>query len=225
MSSTAHDLQAFMPPPGITPAKFPAAPYASAAAFFGAYADEAARAARSVEPAALDRAAAILLEAYTRGAAVFACGNGGSAAIANHLQCDHVKGVRTTTDLTPRVVSLSANIELITAIANDMTYDDVFTYQLQSQSGPGDVLIAVSSSGRSPSIVRALTWARDHDLRTIALTGFDGGGAKAVAEVTIHVDGTNYGIVEDLHQAIMHGLAQYIRQSRMTADAISSGVF
>jgi phosphoheptose isomerase len=156
---------------------------------------------------------------------VFACGNGGSAAIANHLQCDHVKGVRTTTDLVPRVVSLSANIELITAIANDMTYDDVFTYQLQSQSGPGDVLIAVSSSGRSANIVRALTWARDHDLRTIALTGFDGGGAKAVAEVTIHVDGTNYGIVEDLHQAIMHGLAQYIRQSRMTADAISSGVF
>jgi len=225
MSSTAHDLQAFMPPPGTAPAKFPAAPYPSAAAFFGAYADEVARAARSVEPAALDRAAAILLEAYTRGARVFACGNGGSAAIANHLQCDHVKGVRTTTDLTPRVVSLSANVELITAIANDMTYDDVFTYQLQSQSGPGDVLIAVSSSGRSANIVRALTWARDHDLRTIALTGFDGGGAKAVAEVTIHVDGTNYGIVEDLHQAIMHGLAQYIRQSRMTADAISSGVF
>jgi len=225
MSSTAHDLQAFTPPTGTTPAKFPAAPYASAAAFFGSYADEAARAARSVEPAALDRAAAILLDAYTRGAGVFACGNGGSAAIANHLQCDHVKGVRTTTDLTPRVVSLSANIELITAIANDMTYEDVFTYQLQAQSGPGDVLIAVSSSGRSPNIVRALTWARDHDLRTIALTGFDGGGAKAVAEVTIHVDGTNYGIVEDLHQAIMHGLAQYIRQSRMTADEISSGVF
>ena len=225
MSSTAHDLQAFTPPAGTTSEKFPAAPYASAAAFFGAYADEAARAARSVEPAALDRAAAILLEAYTRGAGVFACGNGGSAAIANHLQCDHVKGVRTTTDLAPRVVSLSANIELITAIANDTTYDDVFTYQLQAQSGPGDVLIAVSSSGRSPNIVRALTWARDHDLRTIALTGFDGGGAKAVAEVTIHVDGTNYGIVEDLHQAIMHGLAQYIRQSRMTADAISSGVF
>ena len=225
MRSTAHDLQAFTSPTGTTSAKFPAAPYTSAAAFFGAYADEAARAARSVEPAALNRAAAILLDAYTRGARVFACGNGGSAAIANHLQCDHVKGVRTATDLTPRVMSLSANIELITAIANDMTYEDVFTYQLQAQSGPGDVLIAVSSSGRSPNIVRALTWARDHDLRTIALTGFDGGGAKAVAEVTIHVDGTNYGIVEDLHQAIMHGLAQYIRQSRMTADAISSGVF
>ena len=81
-------------------------------------------------------------------------------------------------------MSLSANIELLTAIANDMAYEDVFTYQLQSQSEPGDVLIAISSSGRSPNIVRALTWARDHGLRTIALTGFDGGDARAVAEVS-----------------------------------------
>ena len=73
--------------------------------------------------------------------------------------------------------------------------------------------------------MRALTWARDHDVRTIALTGFTGGDARTVAEVTIHVDSTNYGIVEDLHQTIMHALAQYIRQSRMTADAISSVVF
>lgn len=200
-------------------------PYASAATYFGGYAQETARAASSIEPAALDRAAAILLDAYTRRAGVFSCGNGGSAAIANHLQCDHVKGIRTTTDLVPRVVSLSSNVELLTAIANDMAYEDIFAYQLQSQSGPGDVLIAISSSGRSANIVRALTWARDHDLHTIALTGFDGGDAKEVAEVTIHIDGTNYGIVEDLHQAVMHALAQYVRQSQMTADTITSSVF
>ena len=86
-------------------------------------------------------------------------------------------------------------------------------------------LIIAEKPSVAQDIVRALTWARDHDLRTIALTGFGGGGARTVAEATIHVDCTNYGIVEDLHQAIMHGLAQYIRQSRMTADAISSGVF
>jgi len=223
--STVHDLPAFVPPAGGTAPRFPAAPYPSATAYFEGYAQETARAARSIEPAALDRAAAVLIDAYTRRAGVFACGNGGSAAIANHLQCDHVKGVRTSTDLVPRVVSLSANIELLTAIANDTAYEDVFTYQLQSQSEPGDVLIAVSSSGRSPNIVRALTWARDHGLRTIALTGFAGGDAKTMAEVAIHVDSVNYGVVEDLHQAVMHALAQYIRQSRMTADAISSTVF
>jgi phosphoheptose isomerase len=223
--STVHDLHVPAPTPESTRVKFPNAAYARAGWYFDAYVEETARAASSIDPAALDRAAAVLLQAYTSGARVFSCGNGGSAAIANHLQCDHVKGVRTATDLAPRVVSLSASIELITAIANDLAYEDVFVYQLQSQSGPGDVLMAVSSSGRSPNIVRALTWARDHGLRTIALTGFDGGQARAVAEVTIHVESANYGIVEDLHQAIMHALAQYIRQSRMTADAISSSVF
>ena len=223
--SSVHDLKVVAPPAHGTMMKFPAAPYASAALYFDAYAEETARAVRSIEPAALDRAAAILLEAYTRRAGVFSCGNGGSASIANHMQCDHTKGVRTTTDLVPRVVSLNANTELLTAIANDIAYEDVFAYQLQSQSGPGDVLIAVSSSGRSRNIVRALTWARDYGLRTIALTGFGGADARAVAEVAIHVDCTNYGVVEDLHQTIMHALAQYIRQSRMTADAISSSVF
>jgi phosphoheptose isomerase len=222
--TSLHDPPALRPAAGAA-VKFPAAPYARAARYFDAYAEETARAANSVEPAALDRAAAILLGAYTRGAGVFSCGNGGSAAIANHLQCDHLKGIRTTTDLSPRVVSLSTNMELLTAIANDLGYEDVFAYQLQSQSAPGDVLIAVSSSGRSPNIVRALMWARDHGLRTIALTGFDGGGAQAVAEVCLHVDGANYGVIEDLHQTIMHALAQYIRQSRMSADAISANVF
>jgi phosphoheptose isomerase len=85
--------------------------------------------------------------------------------------------------------------------------------------------MAVSSSGHSPNIVRALTWARDHGLRTIAVTGFDGGAARVAAEVSIHVECANYGIIEDLHQAIMHALAQYIRQSRMSADVISTTVF
>jgi phosphoheptose isomerase len=223
--NSLYDLETVPPAASGTFAKFPAAPYPAAAGYFGAYTEEITRAASSIEPAALDQAAAILLEAYTRAAGVFSCGNGGSASIANHLQCDHLKGIRTTTDLAPRVVSLSANVELLTAIANDIGYEDVFAYQLQSQSVPGDVLIAVSSSGRSPNIVRALRWSRDHGLRTIALTGFDGGDARALAEVSLHVGGANYGVIEDLHQTVMHALAQYIRQSRMTADAISSTVF
>lgn len=223
--STVDDLRSLEQLADDVPTKFPSAPYANTSSYFDAYAQETARAARSIEPAALDRAAAVLLKAYASGAGVFSCGNGGSAAVANHLQCDHLKTVRTRTDLAPRVVSLSTNIELISAIANDIGYDDVFAYQLQSQSRPGDVLIAVSSSGRSANIVNALMWARDHDVGTIAFTGFDGGIAKVIADVCVHVAGTNYGVVEDLHQAIMHALAQYIRQSRMSEEAISSSVF
>lgn len=223
--STVQDLGSDALPTDALRADFPSAQYASAGLYFEAYAATAAQAERSVDRSALDDAALILLDAYQRGARVFACGNGGSAAIANHLQCDHVKGVRTSTDLRPRVVSLSTNVELITAIANDLAYDEVFAYQLQSQAGAGDVLIAISSSGRSANIVRALSWARGHGLRTIALTGFSGGDAGTLADVTIHVNGTNYGVVEDVHQAVMHSLAQFLRQSRMTTDAIASTVF
>ena len=223
--STVDDLPDLAPPADDTPPKFPAAPYPSAAPYFSAYAGELARTASSVETASVAEAAAILLDAYTRGATVFSCGNGGSASIANHLQCDHTKNVGKSTDLCPRVMSLSVNVEVLTAIANDHAYADVFTHQLRSQSRPGDVLVTVSSSGRSANIVTALRWARDHGLRTISLTGFDGGEARAIADVSIHVNGTNYGVIEDLHQAVMHVLAQYIRQSRMTPAAISSSVF
>jgi phosphoheptose isomerase len=224
MTSVADRRTVAAPDNDRTP-KFPAAPYASAGWYMDDYADETARAAKTIDRAAIDSVAATLLDAYARNATVFCCGNGGSAAISNHLHCDHLKGVRTGTDLTPRVVSLSSNVELLTAIANDLAYEDVFTYQLESHAVPGDVLIAVSSSGRSANIVRAVSWARDHGLRTIALTGFDGGEARTVAEITVHVDSTNYGVVEDMHQAIMHALAQYIRQSRMTADTIMTTVF
>jgi len=222
--NSAYDLRVFESSAS-SAVKFPIGPYTSAASYFDAYAEEMARAVKSIEPAMLERAATILAKAYLRGARIFSCGNGGSASIANHMQCDHVKGIRTGTDLSPHVLSLSANVEVLTAIANDTGYDNVFVYQLEAQSEPGDVVLAVSSSGRSANIVRVLTWAREQGRRTIAVTGFDGGSARTIAEVSVHVDCTNYGIIEDLHQAIMHALAQYIRQSRMSADAISMSVF
>jgi phosphoheptose isomerase len=222
--TTAHDGLESALVETVAP-RFPAAKYPDAASYFSAYIEQSVRAANSIAPSALERAEAILVDAYTSGRMVFACGNGGSAAISNHLQCDHLKGIRSATDIAPRVVSLNANVELVTAIANDLGYEQVFSYQLQSQSAPGDVLVAVSSSGRSENIIRALSWAGDHGLRTIALTGFDGGAARQLADVSLHVDAANYGIVEDLHQAVMHALAQCIRQSRMTTGTILKTVF
>jgi D-sedoheptulose 7-phosphate isomerase/D-glycero-D-manno-heptose 1,7-bisphosphate phosphatase len=211
--------------PAAPGARFPSHQYDSAAAFSRDYANEIGLALSTVDVAELDRAAKILNAAYDRDAAVFACGNGGSASIANHLQCDHVKGVRVGTELHTRVMSLSTNIELLSAIANDVGYESVFEYQLESQARPGDVLVVVSSSGRSPNIVRALEWAAAHDLDTIALTGFAGTPARELATVSIHVQSSNYGVIEDAHQACMHLLAQYVRQSRMTADSVASQVF
>jgi phosphoheptose isomerase len=223
--STLNDLEGRAASAARVAERFPAAQHTEATTYFHAYAAEMARAAASVPGTSIEQAAEILTDAYTYGACVFSCGNGGSASISNHLQCDHVKGVGNGTDLAPRVMSLAANIETITAIANDHGYEEIFVRQLRSQSRPGDVLVVVSSSGRSANIVRALTWARDNGLRTIALTGFDGGDARMLAEVAIHVDCANYGVIEDLHQAIMHALAQFIRQSRMTPVDVSASVF
>jgi histidinol-phosphate phosphatase family protein len=204
---------------------FPYHQFTNGGTFAGAYTDELARALGSVDVQQITRAAQVLTDAYDRGASVFACGNGGSASIANHLQCDHVKGVRNGTDLRTRAFSLSTNMELFSAIANDLGYDNVFEYQLESLAQPGDVLLAISSSGRSPNIVRALEWANRNGLHTMALTGFSGGAAKELASVSVHVPSNNYGVVEDAHQACMHLLAQYVRQSRMTPDDVATHVF
>lgn len=222
--SAINDLPRTAAVPGAA-SQFPAGQYADATMYFNDYGQEMSRALASIDPTTIEKAAAILVSAYLSGASVFSCGNGGSASIANHLQCDHVKGVGNGTDLTPKVMSLCSNIEILTAIANDLAYEEIFARQLQSQARPGDVLVVISSSGRSANIRNALTWAREHDLRTIALTGFAGGDARMLAEVAIHVDCINYGVIEDAHQAIMHALAQYIRQSRMSADEVSANVF
>ena len=203
---------------------FPIHPYDDAGVFGVEYSDELHAALQTIDPSRLHAAAALLNDAHDREATVFSCGNGGSASIANHLQCDHVKCVGQGTDLRTRVFSLSTNVELFSAIANDNGYEHVFEHQLASVARPGDLLIAVSSSGRSPNIVRALEWASANGLQSIALTGL----RRALAWPGGRVDprkSSNYGIVEDAHQVCMHLLAQYVRQSRMTAEAVATSTF
>jgi D-sedoheptulose 7-phosphate isomerase len=119
-------------------------------------------------------------------------------------------------------VSLSARIELITAIANDIDYAEIFAFQLRNAARPGDVLITISSSGDSENIVRALTWARDNGLTTIAMSGFAGGRSAKTAEISLHVPADNYGVVEDAHQALMHILAQYVRMSEIPEEMLKT---
>ena len=204
---------------------FPDKKYPSVAEFADAYFDGLGAAAKSVDRGRLAAAAKLLEAAYAGGAQVFACGNGGSAAISNHLVCDHVKGIQTDTDLVPRVHSLSSNMEIVTAIANDISYADVFVYQLRSYARKGDVLITVSSSGDSENVVRAADWAKANGLKVIAMTGFAGGRTAKLADVDLHVAGDNYGVIEDVDQSLMHILAQFIRQAHMNAELIAERKF
>jgi len=114
---------------------------------------------------------------------------------------------------------------LITAIANDFAYDEVFSYQLKTMAAPGDVLITISSSGNSENIVRAIDWARVNGVGSISMTGFAGGRSKSLADINLHVAAENYGVVEDIHQSMMHSLAQYLRQSAMPAELVARRVF
>ena len=204
---------------------FPESKYNNANDYTDAYFDQLQNAAATVNREDIARAARILSEIYSNGGTVYSCGNGGSAAIANHLVCDHCKLVQTDTNLTPRIYSLSATIEIITAIANDISYDEVFTYQLSSMAKPGDGLITISSSGDSPNIVSAATWAKENGLPVISMTGFSGGRSAGIADVNLHVDADNYGVIEDVHQSLMHLLAQYIRQDHMEESLVRERKF
>jgi D-sedoheptulose 7-phosphate isomerase len=203
-------------------AKFPGQKYSTAGAFLADYASAVAKALNSIRPGEIERAVTAMKRAMQADRLIFTCGNGGSAAIANHLTCDCSKGIATNTTLRPRVVSLSATVELITAIANDMSYPEVFAYQLKNLARSGDVLITISSSGDSENIVRALDWAGENGMTTIAMSGFSGGRSAQMADISLHVAADNYGVVEDVHQSLMHILAQYVRMSELPSELVQT---
>ncbi|MEJ0044220.1 MAG: SIS domain-containing protein [Rhizomicrobium sp.] len=194
---------------------FPEKSYSDIGAYIGAYSRAVGAAFASIDLDQMRKAASALEDAVLRKATIFVCGNGGSASISNHFVCDHVKGARNGTDFHPKVASLSTNIEILTAIANDIGYENVFDFQLASLAAEGDVLVAISSSGGSPNIVNALRWARAHHVVSIVMCGFDGGEGRKLADIPLHVDAYNYGVVEDVHQSMMHILAQFARQKRL----------
>jgi phosphoheptose isomerase len=204
---------------------FPEHRFPDPAGYADAYFERVRDAAASVDRERLREAAGILTRVYAEGRMAYSCGNGGSAAIANHLVCDHCKLVQTDTTLVPRIYSLSSTIEIITAIGNDLSYDEIFVYQLRSLAQPGDALITISSSGDSENICRAARWGKENGLRVIAMTGFDGGRSASLADVNLHVAADNYGVIEDVHQSLMHILAQHIRQVHMPEELIDARKF
>jgi phosphoheptose isomerase len=173
----------------------------------------------------LQKAADALDALYAARNVLYVCGNGGSAAIADTFVCDHAKLVQTDTILVPRVHSLASNGPMVTAIANDLSYADVFAYQLRTLAQPGDALLCISASGDSENVVRAASWAKANNHTVIAFTGFSGGRLRGLADISLHVDGDNYGVIEDTHQSLMHVLAQYVRLRRMDARLIAERKF
>lgn len=173
------------------------------------YAQRTGEILRSIDLEQVARAVAALRDARTRGATIFLLGNGGSASTASHFATDLTKA--TGRDGAPgvRALSLTDNVSLMTALSNDVSYEEVFTGQLDPLLRANDVVIAISASGESPNILRAVELARARKATTIALVGFDGGRLVRSVDIAIHVRSSRgeYGPVEDVHLAIHHMVA------------------
>ena len=151
-----------------------------------------------------------ILETIKKKRTIFVCGNGGSAAISNHYICDYLKFLRQNSNFKPRVISLSNNIETITAISNDINYDQIFKYQAESLFEKNDLLIAISSSGNSNNIREVVKFSKKKEVKVIGFSGFDGGFLKKNSDISIHIPANNYGITEDAHHILMHIILQYL---------------
>ena len=161
---------------------------------------------------AIDGVAEVLLDAYEHSRMIYLFGNGGSAALASHLACDLGKGTVNGSGKRFRVLSLTDNVPLMTAWANDVHYEDIFAEQLENYVKPHDVAFAISGSGNSPNVLNALKAARRAGATTIGLGGFEGGQMKKLCDRCLVVPSDNMQIIEDLHLCIAHALFTCVRR-------------
>lgn len=159
-----------------------------------------------------DRIVEIFLRAQREARQVFFLGNGGSASTASHMAVDFGKGTFVQGHQRLRAIGLTENVSLLTAWANDANYESVFEEQLENLLDPKDVVVAISASGNSLNVIRAVELARKRGAVTIGLIGFGGGELKGLVDIDITVSSRNYGQVEDFHLSVNHMLSQYVKE-------------
>jgi len=153
----------------------------------------------------------VILDARELGATIFFIGNGGSAATASHFVNDFSFG--TNEYKKPfKIMSLNDNVPVLTALGNDFGYDEVFERQLKVYAKKGDVLVGISASGNSPNLIRAFEYALSSGIKTVAITAFDGGKIKKIANCGVHVptEMKEYGVAEDIHMILDHLVGNYL---------------
>lgn len=146
----------------------------------------------------------VLENARLSGKRIFICGNGGSASTSAHLECDFNKGISYDQEIKYDIECLSDNVPMMMAIANDISYDDIFVVPLRNKMKRGDIVIGISGSGNSENVVKAFEYANSLNACTIAFTGYNGGKLKKIAKYGIHVPIDNMQIVEDVHLVLNH---------------------
>lgn len=156
----------------------------------------------------LNEAMNALIEAYERGANVYVFGNGGSSATASHMVCDFNKGTCYELDKKFKFICLNDNIPTLMAIANDVSFEDVFVYQLLDRLQPDDLILAISGSGNSHNVIKAVDYAKKIGTKIIGMTGYSGGKLAKAADYHLHVPVDDMQITEDLHMGFDHMIMQ-----------------
>ncbi len=174
------------------------------------------RALENISSQDVERIVEVLLEAANTGGHIYIMGNGGSAATATHFACDLSKATVIDGRSRMRVTSLSDNVALLTAWANDTSYDRVFAEPIENLVQQGDVVIAISASGNSPNVVNAIRAARNKGALCVGLVGFDGGAVRKLSNCAVHVPSEDYGVVEDCHLVLEHAITAAITNRLMS---------
>ena len=174
------------------------------------YLDRLNREVARLNQAEIQKWADLVFEAWKNGRFVFIIGNGGSGTTASHMAEDLGKSTLRPGDLNDesklrlKVLSLTDNAGWLLAVGNDCGYDQIFVQQLMNYGSAGDVLIAISGSGNSPNVLKAVDWANRHDLATFGLTGYGGGKLKQMQQQGLHVELDDMGMVESIHLCVFH---------------------
>ena len=183
-------------------------------AFPSLYKAELLKAIETIDLEKVGEAIGLLARAREEQRRIFVCGNGGSASTASHFACDMVKGASYGRTSRFRISSLTDSMPTLTAYSNDVDYDCVFVEQLKNFAEPGDVLVAISGSGNSPNVLRAVEYANSAGCRTIALTGRDGGELGRIAQLNIQVSNPHMGRIEDAHMVVTHMICYYFMEAQ-----------
>jgi D-sedoheptulose 7-phosphate isomerase len=173
------------------------------------YKTELLKAIAAIDLDRVERAIEWFREARAAGRHIFVCGNGGSAATASHFVTDILKGASYNRSNRFRILALTDSLPTLSAYANDVDYDCVFVEQLNNFAEPGDVVMAISGSGNSRNVLRAVEYGNRAGCRTLALTGRDGGRLGGLAQLNIQIPVEHMGRIEDAHMIVCHMIGYY----------------
>ena len=195
--------------------RFPLKKITKSKQFYLQYISEENKLLENIDFIELDKIIKTIKKCIKNNNIIYTCGNGGSSSLADHFTCDFIKQTNNKTNLKVKSISLASNFSLISAIANDISFDEIFSFQVEKLCKKNDILFLFSVSGNSKNLINAVKKAKTKNVKTISFTGFNGGKLSKIADFNINFPMTNYGIVEDCHLSMMHYLSQFLRNTKI----------